>query len=191
MKEGNIERALDALLSEAERVERFGFTATELDRQKQSVLRNYERLALEKENTLSASRADEYVRNFLQNETLPSADDEYALHKRFLPEVTLAEINKLAAEWFPDRNRIVVIQAPAKAGVVIPDEAKLAAVIKAAAAKDLKAIRGHDRQRGAAGVNSDTGHDREDRDERCHRHYRVGTVQRRQGNSQADDIQRG
>src|SRR6267143_5354578 len=39
VKGNNIEPSLDALLSEAERVERFGFTATELDRQKQSVLR--------------------------------------------------------------------------------------------------------------------------------------------------------
>jgi len=138
VKGNNIEPSLDALLSEAERVERFGFTATELERQKTNVLRNYERLAIEKENQLSASRADEYVRNFLQGETLPTADDEYALHKRFLPDVTLAEINKLAAEWFPDRNRMVVIQAPVKDGLVIPDEAKLAAVIKTAAAKDLK-----------------------------------------------------
>jgi zinc protease len=138
VKGNNIEQALDAILSEAERVERFGFTATELDRQKQNVLRNYERLAIEKENRLAGSRADEYVRNFLQDETLPTADDEYALHKRFLPEVTLAEINKLAAEWFPDRNRVVVLQAPAKEGLVVPDEAKLAAVIKAAAVKDLK-----------------------------------------------------
>lgn len=138
VKGNNIEPSLDALLSEAERVERFGFTATELERQKTNVLRNYERLAIEKENRLSASRADEYVRNFLQGETLPTADDEYALHKRFLPDVTLAEINKLAAEWFPDRNRMVVIQAPVKDGLVIPDEAKLAAVIKTAAAKDLK-----------------------------------------------------
>jgi zinc protease len=139
VKEGSIERALDALLTEAERVERFGFTATELDRQKQSVLRSYERLAIEKENRPADSRADEYVRNFLDNETLPTADDEYDLHKRFLPGVTLEEVNKLAAEWFPERNRIVVIQAPAKAGVEIPDEAKLAAVIKATAAKELKA----------------------------------------------------
>jgi zinc protease len=87
---------------------------------------------------MSASRADEYVRNFLQNETLPTADDEYALHKRFLPEITLAEINKLAREWFPDRNRAVVVTSPAKAGVVTPDESKLAAVIKAATGKELK-----------------------------------------------------
>jgi zinc protease len=138
VKEGNIEPALEVLLNEAERVARFGFTATELDRQKQSVLRNYERGALEKENILSANRAAEYIRNFLQDETLPSLDDEYALHKRFLPEITLDEINKLAREWFQDRNRTVVVEAPAKSGLVIPDEAKLVAVIKSAAAKELK-----------------------------------------------------
>ena len=138
VKEDGIERGLDTLLSEAERVARFGFTATELDRQKQNVLRTYERNAVEKENRLAASRADEYVRNFLDDETLPTADDEYALHKRLLPGITLEEINKLAREWFPDKNRTVVIQAPEKSGLVIPDQTKLAAVIKAAATKDLK-----------------------------------------------------
>ena len=138
VKEDGIERGLDALLTETERVARFGFTSTELERQKQSVLRTYERNALEKENRLAASRADEYVRNFLENESLPTADDEFSLQKRFLPGITLDEINKLAREWFPDRNRTVIVTAPAKAGLVIPDESKLAAVIKNSATKDLK-----------------------------------------------------
>src|SRR5438105_12748594 len=38
-KQDAIERALDALLTEAERVARFGFTATELERQKKAILR--------------------------------------------------------------------------------------------------------------------------------------------------------
>ncbi len=138
VKEDGIEKGLDALLGEAERVSRFGFTATELDRQKQNVLRGYERALFEKENQVASDRADEYVRNFLENESLPSLDDEYALHQRFLPEITLDEINKLAREWFPDRNRLVVVRAPEKSGLLIPDETKLAAVIKAASAKELK-----------------------------------------------------
>ncbi|MEP7270463.1 MAG: insulinase family protein, partial [Acidobacteriota bacterium] len=138
VKEDGVERGLDALLGEAERVTRFGFTATELDRQKQNVLRNYERLASERESRVSSSRADEYIRNFLQNETLPSADDEYALHQRFVPQITLEEVNKIAREWFPDRSRVVVVTAPEKSGLMMPDEAKLAAVIKAASAKELK-----------------------------------------------------
>jgi len=140
VKEGGVERGLEALLTEAQRVSRFGFTETELARQKQSVLVNYERLKVEKENRLSASRADEYIRNFLDNETLPTADDEYALHQRFLGEITLPEINRLAGEWFPqsERNRLVVVMAPEKSGVAIPDQQKLAAVLKAAPARELK-----------------------------------------------------
>ena len=138
VKEDGIERGLEALLAEAERVSRFGFTATELDRQKQNVLRGYERMATEKDTVVSASRADEYIRNFLENETLPSLDDEYALHQRFLPQITLDEINKLAREWFPQENRMVVVTAPEKSGLVVPDEPKLAAVIKAVSSKDLK-----------------------------------------------------
>jgi zinc protease len=140
VKEDGVERGLQALLTEAERVARFGFTETELARQKASVLRNYERLALEKDNTLASSRAGEYVRNFLINETLPSADDEYALHQRFLPEITLAEINKLAREWFPlsNKNRLVIVTAPQKPGVTMPDEAKLAAVIKESSSAEVK-----------------------------------------------------
>ena len=132
VKEGNVEGALRALLTEAERVARFGFTETELARQKANILRNYERLALEKDNAMAANKANEYVRNFLVDETLPSAEDEYALHQRFLPEITLAEINKLAREWFPTsgQNRLVVLTAPEKIGLAIPDESKLAAVIK-------------------------------------------------------------
>src|SRR6185436_5179752 len=82
-KEGQIERALDVMLTEAERASRFGFTATELERSKQNILRNYERQAIEKETRESYIRADEYVRNFLIDESLPSADDEFALHKKF------------------------------------------------------------------------------------------------------------
>ncbi|HEX6718847.1 MAG TPA: insulinase family protein [Pyrinomonadaceae bacterium] len=140
VKEDGLERGLRAILTEAERVARFGFTETELARQKANILRSYERLALEKDNAPAASKAGEYVRNFLINETLPSAEDEYALHQRFLPEITLAEINKLAREWYPatGQNRMVVVTAPQKAGLAIPDEAKLAAIIKETPSTELK-----------------------------------------------------
>jgi zinc protease len=139
VKDDGIERGLDALVAEANRVAQFGFTQTELDRQKRAVLSNYERLAAEKLNRVSASRADEYIRNFLQGETLPTADDEFALHQRFLPTVTLEEVNRIAREWFTANNRLVVVTAPDKPGVVVPDQAKLTAVLTAAAGKPLTA----------------------------------------------------
>ena len=79
-------------------------------------MRNYEQLAAQKNTRVSASRAAEYIRNFLDGETLPTADDEYALHQRFLPTVTLDEVNKIAKEWFSDANRLVIVSAPDKPG---------------------------------------------------------------------------
>lgn len=140
-KDNAVERAMRALLIEAERVARFGFTDTELARQKVSVLRGYERSVLEKDNVPSASRAAEYIRNFLVGETIPSLEDEYALQQRFLPEITLAEVNKLAREWYPStaQNRLVVLAASQKAGVTVPDQQQLAAVLKEPPPADLKA----------------------------------------------------
>ena len=42
----------------------------------------------------------------------------------------MQEINKLAREWYPNtvQNRLVVLTAPEKAGLTIPDQAKLAAL---------------------------------------------------------------
>ena len=109
VKEGGVERGLEALFVEADRVARFGFTPTELDRQKRNILRGLELAVTEKANTPSASLANEYTRNFTSQEPIPGIEYEAALYERFLPEVTLAEINGLAKDWVPDRNRVVEV----------------------------------------------------------------------------------
>ena len=139
VKEDGIERGLDALFSEALRVEKFGFTATEFDRVKRNTMRGLERAVTEKENTPSASLADEYVRNFTDGEPSPGIEYEMALHARFLPEITLNEVNALAKQWVPDKNRVVLVNAPDKPGLAVPDQAKLASVIASAEKKELTA----------------------------------------------------
>src|SRR5580765_522926 len=139
VKEDGVERGLDALFSEALRVEKFGFTATELDRVKRNTMRGLERAVTEKENTPSSSLADEYARNFTDGEPSPGIEYEMGLHGRFLPEITLAEVNALAKQWVPDKNRVVLVNAPEKAGLTVPDQTKLASIIAAAEKKELTA----------------------------------------------------
>jgi len=130
-------RGLDGLVSELERVSRFGFTETELARAKQAMMLTYERLVTESPDRDSDSRTDEYTRNFLEDEALPTIWQELAFHRRFLPGITLNEVNALAKEWFPERNRLVIVSAPDQSGVTLPTDAQLAAVIKAASSKPL------------------------------------------------------
>lgn len=138
VKEDAIARGLEAMFVEAERVARFGFTPTEFSRQKQNMLRNLERAVAEKDRQESASLADEYTRNFTQREPIPGIEYENALYQRFVPAITLEEVNGLAREWAPDGNRVVLVSAPQKDGLAVPDAKALAAVIAAAAATPLQ-----------------------------------------------------
>jgi zinc protease len=139
VKEDGVERGLEALFTEAERVARSGFTSTELDRVKRNVLRGLERAVAEKDNQPSGSLADEYTRQFTDREPIPGIEYEYALYQRFLPEITITEVNALAKDWVPDRNRVVLVSGPDKAGLTMPDEKKLAAVMASVSSKKLDA----------------------------------------------------
>ena len=134
-----VTRGLEALVTELKRVAAFGFTATELDRAKQANLAASERVVDESPDRESSSRADEYTRNFLQREALPTIWQELAFHRRFLPEITLSDMNALVADWFPEANRLVTISAPEVAGRALPSEPQLAAAVEAAAARNLTA----------------------------------------------------
>src|SRR5215468_4690465 len=134
-----VTRGLAALATELQRLSRFGFTATELARAKQAMMLTYERAVTESPDRESSSRADEYTRNFLQGEALPTIWQELAFHRRFLPGITLAEVNKLTDDWFPADNRLIVVAAPDASGIVLPDERQLAAAVSGVSANRLTA----------------------------------------------------
>jgi len=137
--QGGVERGLGALFTEIDRVARFGFTATELNRRKLNLQRFLENAAVEKDTSPSGPLADEFIRNFVQGEPIPGIVYEFALNQRFLPLITLAEVNALAKEWAPDRNRVVTVSAPEKDKANLPNAAKLTAVIAAASGGPLTA----------------------------------------------------
>jgi zinc protease len=134
-----IPQALDAVLTESARVAQHGFTATELEREKRDLLRSYEQALAEKGKDESEPLAEEYIRNFLTDESLPGIAWEYDMHVRFLPGISLSEVNALAKDWIGDRNRVIVVSAPEKPGLVVPTEAQLAAVVAAVSAKAVRA----------------------------------------------------
>jgi zinc protease len=136
---GGVERGLAALFTEVARVARFGFTAPELSRMKLNLQRGLERAVVEKDKSPSGPLADEFIRNFIQDEPIPGIVYEYGLNQRFLPEITLAEVNDVAKGWMPDRNRVVAISAPETDKASLPNDVKLASVISSTDAERLTA----------------------------------------------------
>jgi zinc protease len=130
LRQDSVDRGLVSLFTEAERVTRFGFTQPELERQKTNTQRGMERAVAEKDTRPSAQLAAEYIRNFTVQEPFPGLTVEDDLTRRFLPEITLDQINAIAKTWMPDVNRVVLLYGPAAAGSALPDAGRLAAMIK-------------------------------------------------------------
>ena len=129
-KENQIEKSIEVLLTENERARQFGFTESELEREKKDLYTLYENGAKEADKTLSADYADEYIRNYLTQETIPGYQKEFEIVKDFLPGITLAELNKLGQSWTTEDNMLVLITAQEKKGIEVPDEQKVAGIIK-------------------------------------------------------------
>ncbi len=139
VQDGAVERGLEALLVEARRVNQYGFLQAELDRSKTNMLRGYESANAERDKTESGDYADELIRNFLEQEVIPGIEYEYAITQKLLPTIALDDVNKLAAAWITDENRVVIVQSPIKDGVSIPTEATLLAVFDKAATATVAA----------------------------------------------------
>src|SRR5690606_35611377 len=72
-------------------------------------------------------------------EATPGAAWGYALNARFLPEITLEDINAFARNWIAPENRVVTVTAPAKPGLALPTEDELRTDIESASSTELTA----------------------------------------------------
>jgi zinc protease len=138
--EGGATPAIDALVQENERARRFGFGEAELERMKKGMMRTYERVYNERDKTDSAVHASEYMRNFLEGESIPGIENEYRYVSELLPGITLDEINAYARRTIPlDSGKLVVYTGPAKQDAAVPTGAQLLAAVSAAERRDVKA----------------------------------------------------
>jgi zinc protease len=138
-KENQIEKSIEVVMTENERVRQFGFTASELERAKKNVLTMYENNAKEADKTLSGTFADEFVRNYLDKESIPGYQKEFELVKDYLPGISLAEINKLGQNWISEKNIVALITAQEKEGIKVPTEQEVAEIIKSVRSKKIEA----------------------------------------------------
>ena len=111
VKKENIMLGLKTILIENERVRQHGFTQSELDRQKKSELRAREKQAKESDKAKSRNYASGLVNYFLEGDAnnVTSAKYDLALYKKYLPGITLAEVNNIINEWIKDDNNMVLI----------------------------------------------------------------------------------
>jgi zinc protease len=121
-KPGGLETAIKAAVAETERVRRFGFTLTELERAKQSALLGIDNAYRERDKTRSANFVGEYQQNFITGDAIPGLSFEYNFYVNNINKISLEQMNALAGKFVSDQNRVIVIEAPDNEKDKLPNE---------------------------------------------------------------------
>jgi zinc protease len=119
-KENESLKALNAMLTETQRMKQYGFTQGEMERIKANLIRTYETAYNERNNRKNDELIYPVLVNFLENEPNPGIEYEYNFMKNEIPGVSLDEINKVAAEFISENNIIVTVTGPEKDGLTMP-----------------------------------------------------------------------
>lgn len=135
--ESGIERGLKAILTENERVRKYGFTPQEFERYKKNMLKGLEQAYNERDKTESGRLVWAYVQHFLNNEPAPGIEFEYNFLKDNIHKTELKEINKLASKWIRDENQVVIVLGADKEGVKLPAEADIKRIMKEVSSEEI------------------------------------------------------
>lgn len=125
--DGQIDKALTALLQEKKRLLQFGVVQEELDRYKLNVLQYYDQLYSNRDKQSNATYVQEYLRNFTQSEPVPGIEYEYALVNEIIREIDLQTLNDHNKKLFGNgkENVVVTVIGPEKAGISYPSVSEI------------------------------------------------------------------
>lgn len=140
-KEGKEKEAFNDMLTEVERMKRYGFTEAELSRAKEKISSHIEKAYNERDKVKSTDYVQEYVGHFLELEAIPGVEWEYKQVKiDFEKNIKLEGINKRAAAYIRDENLIVDIAAPKKDDVKLPSKEEILSALSAVKSAKIEAI---------------------------------------------------
>lgn len=121
-KEGEIESTLTTLVKETERMKRFGFTASEYERARVNVLKQYESAYNERNNQKNNTYTREYVNHFTEGGYIPGIETEYALINQIAPGITVEMVNQYIQSIIGEENIVIGLTGPDKTEVQYPSE---------------------------------------------------------------------
>lgn len=129
--------ALNYGLDELKRVKKHGFTATELDRTKRSIIRNLENSVAEASKQESEWKVWPFLTNFVRGEPVSSPAQELEMVSALLDLVTLEEVNAIHSRLVTDKNMVVSLMTSERQGIPTITEDQILAEISRNRASEL------------------------------------------------------
>ena len=137
-KTDDMTSGLDALLEESIRAQKFGFNESELDRAKKELMKSIEKSYAERDKTPSSAYAQEFARNFEFGEAMPGIEYELEMYKKFLPEISLKEVNETTKKAIKNENMVILVSGQDKPEAKIPTKEETLALYDVVSKRDIK-----------------------------------------------------
>ena len=138
-KDGASVEAFTALMTEIEKMKRFGFNDGEVQRAKDNIISAYEKAV----EAVPTRKNSELVRpllyNFFENEAYMTPETELQIVQAICAQINAQVLNQVVAQLLPSENIIITYQGPEKEGLANPTEAELTGVLAAVSEAELQA----------------------------------------------------
>ena len=140
-KEGKDLETLTALIREARRIAKFGFTATEYERAKADFLSGLEKQYTNRAKIKNDHYGNDYRDHFLNGEPIPSIEDLYQIMNMIAPQIPVEVVNQVLPQLISDSDKNLVVMEWAREadGLTYPTEAQMKDAVAKARAEELTA----------------------------------------------------
>lgn len=139
VKEGKVLDSFEAFLKEIEKMKRYGFTESEIDRAKTNLLSSYEAAVKKAETRENSELVPELLNNFFDNYSYMEPNKEFTLVQALCSQINAQMFKEVTSECIPDSNMVVIITAPEKDKDLLPTESQILSAINNARTAEIKA----------------------------------------------------
>ena len=138
-KDGASVEAFTALMTEIEKMKRFGFNDGEVQRAKDNIISAYEKAVEAAPTRKNSELVRPLLYNFFENEAYMTPETELQIVQAICAQINAQVLNQVVAQLLPSENIIITYQGPEKEGLANPTEAELTGVLAAVSDAELQA----------------------------------------------------
>ena len=138
-KEGEGVKAFAGLMTELERVKRYGFTPDEYERAKINILKRYESAKNNAASRQNPQLVRSVMNHFLSGDPYMDPEYEYNTVEQYLALINVDMLNMAAKQLYGDNNLVVFYSSPLKDGLAVPTEKDLTDVLAAVKTAQISA----------------------------------------------------
>lgn len=122
--------ALKSIVTEIEKVTKYGFEPEELEKSRAGILRGIETLYKRSKESTNKDYVSAAVDHFTRDSPLLDIDANYKLSKELLHKITIEDINLAVERILSDKNRVIIFNAPESDKEYLPTEDEVLAMLE-------------------------------------------------------------